>query len=76
VLVLRNETERPEAVESGAVRLAGTRCDDIVRQANLILDNIDERRMLSQAINPYGDGKAAGRIAAKVCEFLQVPFTE
>lgn len=62
VLVLRNETERPEAVEAGTVRLAGTRREDIVREARLLLDNEAERRKLGSASNPYGDGKAAPRI--------------
>jgi UDP-N-acetylglucosamine 2-epimerase (non-hydrolysing) len=62
VLVLRNETERPEAVQAGTVRLAGTRREDIVREARLLLDNEAERRKLGSASNPYGDGKAAPRI--------------
>lgn len=64
VLVLRNETERPEAVTAGTVRLAGTRREDIVREARLLLDDEDERAKLTGASNPYGDGKAASRIVA------------
>ena len=64
VLVLRNETERPEAVTAGTVRLAGTRREDIVREARLLLDDESERAKLTGASNPYGDGKAAPRIVA------------
>jgi UDP-N-acetylglucosamine 2-epimerase (non-hydrolysing) len=64
VLVLRNETERPEAVTAGTVRLAGTRREDIVREARLLLDVESERAKLAGASNPYGDGKAAPRIVA------------
>jgi UDP-N-acetylglucosamine 2-epimerase len=72
VLVLRNETERPEAVEAGTVRLAGTRREDIVREARRLLDDPAERERLRRASNPYGDGKAAPRIAeAAVRRLLQ-----
>jgi UDP-N-acetylglucosamine 2-epimerase (non-hydrolysing) len=71
VLVLRNETERPEAVTSGTVRLAGTSREKIVAQASLMLDNEQERLKLTRAKNPYGDGKAAPRIAEHVLEYLR-----
>lgn len=71
VLVLRNETERPEAVEAGTVRLAGTKGPDIVRESRLILDNPAERAKLSSASNPYGDGKASPRIAEAVVRRLR-----
>ena len=70
VLVLRNETERREAVEAGTVRLAGTRREDIVREARLLLDNPAEREKLKRASNPYGDGMAAPRIAEAVVRRL------
>jgi UDP-N-acetylglucosamine 2-epimerase len=70
VLVLRNETERPEAVEAGTVRLAGTRREDIVREARRLLDDPEERERLRRASNPYGDGKAAPRIAEAVVRRL------
>lgn len=72
VLVLRNETERPEAVEAGTVRLAGTRYEDIVREARLVMDNPAERARLGAASNPYGDGKAAPRIAEAVVRHLRI----
>ena len=72
VLVLRNETERPEAVEAGTVRLAGTRREDIIRQARLILDNEAERDKLRSAANPYGDGKASPRIVRAILRHFQL----
>jgi UDP-N-acetylglucosamine 2-epimerase (non-hydrolysing) len=73
VLVLRNETERPEAVDAGTVRLAGTSREKIVAEASLILDNEQERNKLTRAKNPYGDGQAAPRIAKHVLEYLTSP---
>ena len=62
VLVLRNETERPEAVESGTVRIAGTVEDNIVSLAAQLLDSTDEYNKMAKAVNPYGDGRASERI--------------
>ena len=64
VLVLRNETERPEAVEAGVVKLVGPDCKRIVREAQRLLDDQTYYRSMSKGISPYGDGKAAGRIVA------------
>ncbi|HEX7510028.1 MAG TPA: UDP-N-acetylglucosamine 2-epimerase (non-hydrolyzing) [Chitinivibrionales bacterium] len=72
VLVLRNETERPEAVTAGTVRLVGTSPDVIVAEASRILDDAQERLKLTRATNPYGDGKAAPRIVQHILEFLCV----
>ncbi len=63
VLVMRETTERPEAVEAGTVRLVGTDADRIVQEANELLDNNLMYQAMSQAHNPYGDGTAASRIA-------------
>ena len=62
VLVMRDTTERPEALESGTVRLVGTDYDMIVNEVSNLLDNEDVYMNMSQAINPYGDGKACARI--------------
>ena len=70
VLVMRNETERMEAVNAGVVRLVGTNRGDIVREARLLLDNAEEYHRMSAAINPYGDGLAGGRIAGHVKAWL------
>lgn len=62
VLVMREVTERPEAVEAGTVRLVGTNRQKIVREVENILLNRTVYEQMSQAHNPYGDGKAAQRI--------------
>lgn len=62
VMVLRTETERPEAVEAGTVKLAGIEKKVIVNIANELINNEESYKSMSQAINPYGDGKACGRI--------------
>ena len=63
VLVLRSTTERPEAVEYGTVKLVGTNKDNIVKEVQNLLDNDEEYKKMSEAINPYGDGLASRRIA-------------
>jgi len=63
VLVLRNETERPEAVEAGTVKIAGTDKNKVFELACELLDNPDEYDKMAKAINPYGDGNASKRIA-------------
>lgn len=62
VLVLRDTTERPEAVEAGTVKLVGTAYDDVLRETNLLLDDENHYRSMAEAANPYGDGKACERI--------------
>lgn len=64
VLVLRDETERPEAVEMGVVKLVGSGCDEIVRAAQTLLDSPDAYRAMARGVSPYGDGKSAQRIVA------------
>jgi UDP-N-acetylglucosamine 2-epimerase (non-hydrolysing) len=62
VLVIRDTTERPEAVAAGTVKLVGTDKDAIARATNLLLDDANAYVAMAQAHNPYGDGKAAARI--------------
>ena len=62
VLVMRDTTERPEALESGTVHLVGTNHDLIVDEVSVLLDNKEAYDKMSKAVNPYGDGKACGRI--------------
>ena len=62
VLVLRNETERPEAIEHGSVKLVGTDFEVIVREAKKLLDDSNAYKAMAIGVSPYGDGKAAGRI--------------
>jgi UDP-N-acetylglucosamine 2-epimerase (non-hydrolysing) len=66
VLVMRDTTERPEAVEAGTVRLVGTDHDRIVAEVSALLDDKNHYEAMSQAINPYGDGKACPRIVEKL----------
>lgn len=62
VLVMRAATERPEAVDAGTVKLVGTDTRNIVRELNRLLVDQDAYRTMSYAHNPYGDGRACGRI--------------
>jgi UDP-N-acetylglucosamine 2-epimerase (non-hydrolysing) len=66
VLVMREVTERPEAVAAGTVRLVGTDREAIVREASRLLDDPAAYEAMSRAHNPYGDGRAAERIAARL----------
>jgi len=63
VLVLRSETERPEAVEAGAVKLVGTDCEFIVREVEKLLHDQEAYQAMAIGVSPYGDGHAATRIA-------------
>ena len=62
VLVMREKTERPEAIEAGTARLVGTDSERIFTETQRLLDNADEYHKMARAINPFGDGKAAERI--------------
>ena len=62
VLVMRDTTERPEALEAGTVKLVGTNYDKIIAEVSSLLDNQDYYDTMSKAVNPYGDGLACGRI--------------
>ena len=62
VLVMRDTTERPEALESGTVHLVGTDYDKIVNEVSTLLDDASAYEKMSKAVNPYGDGKACNRI--------------
>lgn len=62
VLVMRDTTERPEALASGTVHLVGTDYDKIMQEVSTLLDDENAYRKMSQAVNPYGDGKACDRI--------------
>jgi UDP-N-acetylglucosamine 2-epimerase (non-hydrolysing) len=69
VLVLRQVTERPEGVEAGTARVIGTEPGRIVAEASRLLDDAAAHRAMARAVNPYGDGHAASRIAQAVWEF-------
>lgn len=68
VLVMRDTTERPEALEAGTVKLVGTDYNKIVNEVSMLLEDDDAYEKMSKAVNPYGDGMACGRIVA---EFLK-----
>lgn len=62
VLVMRDTTERPEALEAGTVKLVGTDYDKIVSEVSMLLDDQEYYERMSKAVNPYGDGMACGRV--------------
>lgn len=70
VIVMRDTTERPEAVEAGTVKLVGTDFERIVHEISTLLDDSVYYKAMSEAVNPYGDGKACGRIV----EFIRKYF--
>jgi UDP-N-acetylglucosamine 2-epimerase (non-hydrolysing) len=70
VLVLRDETERPEAVEQGVVRLVGCNYDLILREAQRLLDDNEAYKEMARGVSPYGDGFASKRIAETLREFF------
>lgn len=66
VLVMRDTTERPEALDAGTVKLVGTDYDKIVNEVSILLDDPAAYEKMSHAVNPYGDGKACGRIVERL----------
>ena len=68
VLVMRDTTERPEALDAGTVKLVGTNYDLILKEVSTLLDDPKEYQKMSQAVNPYGDGKACARIVEAMRE--------
>jgi len=70
VLVLRRETERPEAVEAGTVKIVGTDSERIVAATERLLSDAGEYRRMAHAVSPYGDGHAADRIVGIVMEHM------
>lgn len=72
VLVLRKETERPEAIHAGTVKLAGTDRDTIYHEARLLLDSQEEYQKMAKAVNPYGDGRASERIVDALLHYFGI----
>lgn len=68
VLVLRNETERPEAVEMGVVKVVGTNYERIIEEAQVLLDDVSAYKAMARGVSPYGDGKGAARIVTVLRE--------
>lgn len=71
VLVLRNKTERPEAVEAGTVKIIGTDTRKIVEETTILLENKNEYSRMAKALNPYGDGKASERIVKIILDKIK-----
>lgn len=72
VLVMRDTTERPEAVDAGTVKLVGTDANLIIREMNTLLDDPKAYEAMSRAHNPYGDGLASQRICESVLSFFSI----
>ncbi|MGG7078816.1 non-hydrolyzing UDP-N-acetylglucosamine 2-epimerase [Clostridium sardiniense] len=70
VMVLRTETERPEAVEAGTIKLAGVETDNIYNEAKELLTNKEAYEKMAHAANPYGDGKACIRILDEINKYF------
>jgi UDP-N-acetylglucosamine 2-epimerase (non-hydrolysing) len=70
VLVMRDRTERPEAVDAGTVKLVGTNVRKIVSEATRLLDDQQEYQRTSRIHNPYGDGHASERIAGAIARWF------
>ena len=70
VLVMRDTTERPEALEAGTVKLVGTDYDKIVNHVSQLLDSREHYEQMSKAVNPYGDGLACSRIVKHIIESI------
>lgn len=71
VIVLRTETERPEAVEAGTVKLAGIKKEDIFNIADELINDEEAYNKMAHAVNPYGDGKACPRIVEHIVEYFK-----
>ncbi|WP_160687226.1 UDP-N-acetylglucosamine 2-epimerase (non-hydrolyzing) [Clostridium sp. C2-6-12] len=76
VLVLRDVTERPEAVDAGTVKLVGTDIEKIVNEANELLRNPEAYSKMSKSINPYGDGIASKRIVDAILKYFELSTKE
>lgn len=72
VLVLRDVTERPEAVSAGTVKLVGTDVDVIINEANDLINNLEKYNAMSKSINPYGDGIASQRIRDAILYYFNI----
>jgi len=71
ILVMRDKTERPEAVTAGTVKLVGTDEERIVREASILLDDREARDAMGRVHNPYGDGRASARIEGVIRSFFE-----
>ncbi|NFN16741.1 UDP-N-acetylglucosamine 2-epimerase (non-hydrolyzing) [Clostridium botulinum] len=76
VLVLRDVTERPEAVQYGTVKLVGTDIEKIVNEANRLLNDVEAYSSMSKSVNPYGDGIASTRIVDAILKYFELSEKE
>ena len=72
VLVLRTETERPEAVDAGTVKIAGVETETIVKMANELIRDESAYNKQSKAVNPYGDGNASQRTVQAILSYFNL----
>lgn len=72
VLVMRDNTERPDAVQAGTVKLVGTSTENVVLEATRLLEDRAAYAEMASAVNPYGDGKAADRVVAAIAELAGI----
>lgn len=71
VLVVREETERPEGIEAGTAKLVGTHYENIYNEMDILLSNKDEYNNMANAVNPYGDGKASEKIVDTIIKNIK-----
>ncbi len=71
VLVVRTETERPEAAKSGTLKVVGVKKDEIIKEIQLLLNDEKEYNKMSNAVNPYGDGKTSEKIVNIIYDYLK-----
>ena len=71
VIVLRTETERPEAVDAGTVKLAGIKKEVIFNLADELINDKEAYNKMAHAVNPYGDGEACARIVEHIVEYFK-----
>ncbi len=71
VLVVRTETERPEAVNAGTLKVIGVNKEDIIKEIQLLISNEEEYNKMSNAVNPYGDGKTSEKIVEIIYDYLK-----
>lgn len=72
VLVMRDVTERPEAVKAGTLKVIGTDRDRILKETSVLMEDLKIYNMMANAVNPFGDGKASGRIADAILHFYNI----
>ena len=70
VLVIREETERPEAVEAGTVKIIGVGKENLKKEVNILLNDFNEYQKMANSVNPYGDGTSSEKIVDFMLDYL------